>query len=182
MKKIFLSQYFPASSPMKGQPTYHVELFLNSLHLQGKITDEMKQRIVSSLSLNLKKDLLFPAGNAIALFKDHSMMAVDIDIAAGDVVDVYALDHEDEESKIFSGLTIEHVQKFEVINSYNPRQFGIYVDGGALHPHQVEEIAFNSGMMKDEMLSMMHFPKTFSGTIVCWNKATRYEGRKKNEE
>lgn len=177
--KIHLITHFPPAHPRAGKETFFREMFFNSLLIQGRINDQMYNRYRREFNLNKNLMPVMPEipddkrtglAPAIEFYKDHTLVPGESDIKSGDLVDV-VFDH-DGEITLLSGLNISHTQKLEVIRE--DKKFGVYVDDAAMHPHQTEEIAWNEGMSRREFFQLIGYPKSFSGTIICWNPSTWY--------
>jgi len=177
------STKFPAYHPHKGQPTYFVEKFYNSLQIRYWL--KLKHLNIDQLNIKFANR---PGEDKIHSF--HANLNSEIEASKGHTIraghrwkpgDYFS-------PRIWSGLPyrskqiilapdtqVKKVYDFTISN--NGR---IYVNGKLLHFNLTKKginlsiIAQNDGLTDDDLLAWFKWPKQFSGQIIVWDDNINY--------
>lgn len=162
-KVITFSRTFPAYHPRKGDPTYFVEKFWESIGLPGKeycfnLPDEY-QNLLRSDSKSV-----WP--------KFHTIRS-GFRWGAGDKFSPRVWSGKPYQSKqiiIAPDIEIKKIWHFEK----DPIGKNFILNGIEKSPDSLLEIAKNDGLELSDLLLWFKYPNPFSGQIICWNENISY--------
>ena len=162
-KIITFSRTFPAYHPKKGQQTYFVEKFYNSIY-------EEEGDWISALGT--LQNYVVELDHTVRQLKHHTIRSGHR-WKAGDYFS----------PRVWSGrpynspmITIAPDTKIEKVWDFmiDPLESGELYINCALANHRLKEIAKNDGLELQDLLEWFKYPKPFDGQIISWNKNINY--------
>ena len=168
---ITFSRVFPSYHPNKGQPTYFVEKFWESIGLPDK-----------EYSFNMPDEYQnFLRADSMDVWAKHHTIRAGNRWSVGDKFSPRVWSGKPYRSKqiiIAPDIEIKKVWDFEI---YNSEMYRIGKKTGNLdyrkgiHWHYLlGDVAKNDGLDVDDLMSWFQYPKPFKGQIVCWSETVEY--------
>lgn len=171
---ITFSRIFPAYHTKKGEPTYFVEKFWNSLQNFPKRKSGFFYRELLELNpwMNPTQSLaLFDSVDGkIGLVKNQT-------IRSGNrwkVGDYFS-------PRVWSGKPYNSKQiiigtdtKIEKVFDFKIREKYLFIDNNKINPLNIQLLASNDGLTDADLLDWFKYPKEFTGQIICWSPNINY--------
>jgi hypothetical protein len=176
MKTITFMTKFPATHPMKGQPTYFVEKILKSFDIRideidldslnpnvdFKILDEVRKRIdENQLNFSRPKLHTIRAGHRFKVgefFKPCIWYLPGSYYTKGNV-----------QIQFFEPIVVAQTWDFDITSDQYISINGITAFGGTI----INNLAMNDGL-DSESLRQWFNKKPLNGQVICWNENLKY--------
>ena len=172
------SRTFPANHPLKGKPTYFVEKILvnrgidfssaNYLNWLIENNPKISKEFLTKFYAELNREIVWPKVHTI---RNHKKA-----LKPGDFVSPHCWAGKPYKKtkegfwqiKFAPDMEVKKVWKFEICETE------LFVDRKPIYEFTAVDIALNDGLLYKEFLNWFHFPKEFSGTIICWDQSIQY--------
>jgi hypothetical protein len=175
-KVITFSRVFPSYHPRAGEPTYFVEKVWNGLPLKDRIV--VHPDVLRSLKMDL--DALLSSQ------KKHHTIRAGHRFKAGDWFSprVWGNDVNPKSGKsgpyhskqitFAPDIQVKKVWDFKIISGSICISDWTMSGELEMHHEQLELIASNDGLTKDDFLAWFQYPNPFDGQIISWNESINY--------
>lgn len=178
-KVITFSRTFPAYHPRKGEPTYFVEKFWNSIpkldfELIGSLNKNISEKdfnvFIESLTrnINIKKHTIraghrFKAGD----FFSPRVWGNDINHKSGK-----SGPYNSKQIIIGPDIEIQKIWDIEIIQGEH--FFVVKIEGYKKGASDVEILSINDGLELRDFFDWFELNLPFKGQIICWNEDINY--------
>ncbi len=166
-----LSRQFMSDHPRAGQPTFFVEKFLNSMHVEFYRVNYYELLKVINPDVDSMILFYFFESLNIGIFdkKSHTIRNGN-HFKTGDLISIRCWS-----GKPYKSKQIKLVPDIAVVKTYEAMIIsGNLMINGQTYDHDIVSIANNDGLSENDFINWFDFDKDFTGQIICWDNETEY--------